>query len=144
MVIDDAAARTHAESVTRVVACTGKIAIDLLTSPERSQVEEVAIVRVELLYPFPQEDLTEVLAGYPHLRELVWAQEEPQNMGAWTFVAPKLHARATRGIKVSVISRPERASPAEGIVELHQAEQQRIIIEALKAPVRQRGGRHAS
>ena len=144
MVIDDAAARTHAESVTRVVACTGKIAIDLLTSPERSQVEEVAIVRVELLYPFPQEDLTEVLAGYPHLRELVWAQEEPQNMGAWTFVAPKLHALATRGIKVSVISRPERASPAEGIVELHQAEQQRIIIEALKAPVRQRGGRHAS
>ncbi len=143
-VIDDAEARTHADSVTRVVVCTGKISIDLLTSQERSQTEEVAVVRVELLYPFPQDELAAALAGYPHLRELVWVQEEPENMGAWTFVAPKLHALATRGIKVSVISRPERASPAEGIVELHQAEQQRIITEALKSPVRQRGGRHAS
>ncbi len=143
-VMDDAAARAHAESVTRVVACTGKIAIDLLTSPERAQAEEVAVARVELLYPFPQDELADVLAGYPNARELVWVQEEPENMGAWTYVAPKLSALANRGLKVSVISRPERASPAEGIVELHQAEQQRIITEALKAPVRQRGGRHAS
>jgi 2-oxoglutarate dehydrogenase E1 component len=143
-VIDDAAAREHAESVTRVVACTGKIAIDLLTSPERAQAEEVAVARVESLYPFPAEELGQVLAGYPHARELVWVQEEPENMGAWAFVAPRLHALANRGIKVSVISRPERASPAEGLVELHQAEQQRIITQALKAPIRQRGGRHAS
>ncbi len=142
--IDDAEARKHTDSVTRVVACTGKISIDLLTSPERAEAEEVAIVRVESLYPFPQEELTRTLAGYPNARDLVWVQEEPENMGAWTFVAPKLHALANRGIKVSVISRPERASPAEGKVELHQAEQQRIITQALKAPVRQRGGRHAS
>lgn len=143
-VIDDAAAREHAESVTRVVACTGKISIDLLTSPERAQAEEVAIVRVESLYPFPEAALGRVLAGYPHLRELVWVQEEPENMGAWTFVAPKLRALAHRGVSVGVISRPERASPAEGLVELHQIEQQRIITEALKTPVRQRGGYHAS
>ncbi|HEU5368248.1 MAG TPA: 2-oxoglutarate dehydrogenase E1 component, partial [Ktedonobacterales bacterium] len=143
-VIDDEMAREHAESVTRVVACTGKISVDLLTSPERAQSEEVAIVRVESLYPFPEEELGQALAGYPNLRELVWVQEEPENMGAWAFVAPKLHALAHRGIRVSVISRPERASPAEGLVELHQAEQQRIITEALKAPVRQRGGRHVS
>ncbi|HEY7355534.1 MAG TPA: 2-oxoglutarate dehydrogenase E1 component [Ktedonobacterales bacterium] len=143
-IIDDEMARAHTESVTRVVACTGKISIDLLTSPERAQSEEVAIVRVESLYPFPEEELARALAGYPNLRELVWVQEEPENMGAWAFVAPRLHALAHRGIKVSVISRPERASPAEGLVELHQAEQQRIITEALKAPVRQRGGRHVS
>jgi 2-oxoglutarate dehydrogenase E1 component len=143
-VIDDADARQHADSVTRVVACTGKISIDLLTSPERVEAEEVAIVRVESLYPVPQEELAELVAGYPNLRELVWTQEEPENMGAWAFVAPKLQALAGRGVKVSVISRPERASPAEGLVELHQAEQQRIISEALKAPVRQRGGHHAS
>jgi 2-oxoglutarate dehydrogenase E1 component len=142
--IDDAEARQRADSVTRVVACTGKIAIDLLTSPERLQAEEVAIVRIESLYPFPQDELARALAGYPNARELVWVQEEPENMGAWTFVAPKLHALANRGIKVGVISRPERASPAEGMVELHQAEQQRIITQALKAPVRPRGGRHAS
>ncbi len=143
-VIDDAAARNRAEQITRVVACTGKIAIELLTSPERAQAEEVAIVRVELLYPFPEEELARALAEYPHLREVVWVQEEPENMGAWTFAAPKLRALANRGVKVSVISRPERASPAEGLVELHQAEQQRIITQALRAPVRQRGGHHAS
>ncbi len=143
-VIDDEAARSHAERVTRVVACSGKLAIDLLTSPERAAAEEVAIVRVESLYPFPEEELARVMAGYPRLRELVWAQEEPENMGAWTFAAPKLHALANRGVKVSLISRPERASPAEGLVELHQAEQQRIITQALQAPVRQRGGRYAS
>jgi 2-oxoglutarate dehydrogenase E1 component len=143
-VIHDMRASQHAEQITRIVACTGKISIDLLTSPEHAEAQEVAVTRVELLYPFPQEELAQALAGYPHLRELVWVQEEPENMGAWTFVAPKLHALANRGIKVSVISRPERASPAEGIVELHQAEQQRIITQALKVPVRQRGGRHVS
>ncbi|HEY7347594.1 MAG TPA: 2-oxoglutarate dehydrogenase E1 component [Ktedonobacterales bacterium] len=143
-VIDDELARDHVESVTRVVACAGKVSIDLLTSQERAEAEEVAIVRVESLYPFPEEELAQVLAGYPRLRELVWTQEEPENMGAWTFVAPKLQALVNRGVKVSVISRPERASPAEGLMELHQAEQQRIITQALKAPVRQRGGRHVS
>ena len=62
-------------------------------SPEA---EEVAIVRVESLYPFPQEELAKILAGYPNLRELVWTQEEPENMGAWAFVAPKLQASVTR------------------------------------------------
>jgi 2-oxoglutarate dehydrogenase E1 component len=144
-VIDDEMARSHAESITRVVACTGKVAIDLLTSQERAQAEEVAVVRVELLYPFPGEELAQVLAGYSRLRELVWVQEEPENMGAWTFVAPKLQALVNRGIKVSLVSRPERASPAEGLVDLHQIEQQRIITQAFKAPARQRGGgRHAS
>jgi len=143
-VIDDESARAHAEHVTRVVACSGKVSIDLLTSQERDQAEEIAVVRVELLYPFPGEQLANVLAGYRRLRELVWVQEEPENMGAWTFVAPKLQALANRGIKVSVISRPERASPAEGLVELYQAEQQRIITQAFKLPARQRGGNHVS
>ncbi|HEX6778567.1 MAG TPA: 2-oxoglutarate dehydrogenase E1 component, partial [Ktedonobacterales bacterium] len=143
-VIDDAEARAHAERVTRVIACTGKVAIDLLTSPERAQTDEVAIVRVEALYPFPEEELARVLKGYSNLRELVWVQEEPENMGAWTFVAPKLQALAGRGIKVSHVSRPERASPAEGLLELFQAEQNRIIHQALKSPARQRGGKHGS
>ncbi len=143
-VIDDQEAYTHAERITRVVACTGKVSIDLLTNPERAQADEVAIVRVELLYPFPEEELTRVLEGYPHLREVIWVQEEPENMGAWTFVAPKLQVLAGRGVKVSHISRPERASPAEGLLELYQTEQSRIISQALKVPARQRGGKHGS
>jgi 2-oxoglutarate dehydrogenase E1 component len=143
-VIDDEEARAHAERITRVIVCTGKVSIDLLTNPERMQADEVAIVRAELLYPFPVEELARVLEGYPHLRELVWVQEEPENMGAWTSVAPKLQALAGRGVKVGHISRPERASPAEGLVELYQAEQSRIINQALKVPARQRGGKHAS
>ncbi len=145
-VIDDQAARAHADTITRVVVCTGKVAIDLLTSPARAQTEEVAVVRIELLYPFPDAELAQVLAGYPHLRELVWVQEEPENMGAWTFVAPKLQSLANRSIKLSLVSRPERASPAEGLVELHQAEQQRLITQAftLRTPARQRGGRHVN
>ncbi len=143
-IIDDEAARIHAENITRVLVCTGKVAIDLLTSQERTQAEEVAVVRVELLYPFPEETLAQVLESYPHVRELVWVQEEPENMGAWAFVAPKLQVLAGRGIKVGHVSRPERASPAEGLVELHQIEQSRIISQAFKVPARQRGGKHGS
>ncbi|HEY7126988.1 MAG TPA: 2-oxoglutarate dehydrogenase E1 component [Ktedonobacterales bacterium] len=143
-VMDDQTARAHPERISRVVVCSGKVAIDLLTSPERAQAEEVAIGRVELLYPFPQQELTSVLAGYPNARELVWVQEEPENMGAWNLVAPRLQDIAGRNLKVSHISRPERASPAEGVLEAHQAEQQRILSQALHLAIKQRGGRHAS
>jgi 2-oxoglutarate dehydrogenase E1 component len=143
-VMDDQAARARAEHISRVLVCSGKIAIDLLTSPERAQAEEVAILRVELLYPFPEQELASILAGYPHARELVWVQEEPENMGAWNFLAPKLQDIAGRSLKVSHISRPERASPAEGVMEVHQAEQQRILSQALHLAIKPRGGRHAS
>jgi 2-oxoglutarate dehydrogenase E1 component len=143
-VMDDRAAHAQARRIGRVVVCSGKVAIDLVTSPERAQAEEVAIARVELLYPFPAQELAGILAGYPNARELVWVQEEPENMGAWNYVAPQLQAIAGRNLKVSHISRPERASPAEGVLEAHQAEQQRILSEAVHVAIKQRGGRHAS
>jgi len=141
-VLDDTKARTHAEQVRRVVLCTGKIAIDLLSHESRTTVEDIAIVRVELLYPFPEQALKKVLAQYPNVREVVWVQEEPRNMGAWTFVAPYLTALIATSIKVGVISRPDRSSPATGFWDWYIAEQEKITTEASHLPLSQRGGNY--
>src|SRR5215472_8832722 len=89
-VIDDQVALTGADAIRRLVLCTGKIAIDLLSNDGRKQVEDVAIVRLEMLYPFPADELKKILAHYPGAREVVWVQEEPLNMGAWSYVSPQL------------------------------------------------------
>jgi 2-oxoglutarate dehydrogenase E1 component len=125
-VIDDA--RVKAAEVTRVVLCTGKMYWDLALAGERPA--HVALVRIEELYPFPRQAIAEVLARYPQATDVVWAQEEPQNMGAWTFLAPRL-AGLLDGRLPRYIGRPERASPAEGYESAHKAEQARIVAEAL-------------
>ncbi len=119
-----------ARAVRRVVLCTAKTFYDLTQQPVPSG---VAVVRVDQLYPFPAEQVRAVLARYAGARELVWAQEEPQNMGAWTFVSTRLPALlgATR---LRYIGRPERASPAEGYESAHKAEQARIVAESLAVP----------
>jgi 2-oxoglutarate dehydrogenase E1 component len=127
-VIDDPAAGDRA-AVQRVVLCTGKMYYDLSMSPERG--ERVAIVRVEELYPWPAAEIARALGGYANVREIVWAQEEPMNMGAWTFVAPRLRAVVGPERDVRYVGRPERASPAEGYEAAHKSEQQRIVTEAL-------------
>jgi 2-oxoglutarate dehydrogenase E1 component len=125
-VIDDA--RVKPAEVTRVVLCTGKMYWDLALAGERPA--HVALVRVEELYPFPREALAEVLARYPKATDVVWAQEEPQNMGAWTHMMPRL-AGLLDGRLPRYVGRPERASPAEGYESAHKAEQARIVAEAL-------------
>ncbi len=141
-VLDDEQAASHADAVRRVTLCTGKIAIDLLSRQERVQAEDVAIVRVEMLYPFPADELRAVLAHYPNVREVVWVQEEPRNMGAWTYLAPHLSELVGSQMELKVISRPERSSPATGFSDLYQAEQERIMEEALHSSIRQLGGEH--
>jgi 2-oxoglutarate dehydrogenase E1 component len=121
------------DAVRRVVLCTAKLFYDITAQPVP---DEVAVVRVEELYPWPSEALAEVLRGYPNARELVWAQEEPQNMGAWSYAAPKLRALAGSAypggyVPLTYVGRPERASPAEGYEAAHKAEQARIVAEAL-------------
>ena len=93
-VIDDPVATQHADEVTRLVLCSGKVYIDLAGTDAFATAERVAVARIEQLYPFPAEEIKRVIAGYPNLRELVWLQEEPQNMGAWNFVAPRLRDQA--------------------------------------------------
>ncbi len=141
-VIDDQKARVNAERVRRVILCTGKIAIDLLAHENRVHIDDIAIVRVELLYPFPAEELKKIIANYPHVREIIWVQEEPHNMGAWSYVSPRLSELVDHKIKVDVISRPDRSSPATGFWDLYVAEQELILAEAFDLPLRQPGGKH--
>ena len=141
-VLDDARARTNPRNIERVVLCTGKIAIDMLAHESRAKAEDVAIVRVEMLYPFPSEALQRVLASYPNVREVVWVQEEPRNMGAWNYVAPHLHTLLDSGIPLNVIARPDRSSPATGFWDLYVAEQEQIIQEAMSLSLSERGESH--
>jgi 2-oxoglutarate dehydrogenase E1 component len=127
-VIWDADAATRADRVTRLVLCSGKVYVDLIKSPRLPDAEQIAAVRVEELYPFPSDDIRAVIRSYPNLREVVWLQEEPANMGAWTFVAPRLRELFER---VTYAGRPESASPAEGSKTRHDTEQARIISAAL-------------
>jgi 2-oxoglutarate dehydrogenase E1 component len=139
----------RAAGITRLVLCSGKVYVDLVGTGEEQRaeraaiagVERVAIARVEELYPFPEEQLASEIAALPGLREIVWAQEEPQNMGAWSFAAPRLQKLLPEGVELRYAGRPERASPAEGYAHRHTAEQNRIVRAALSdapdaAPVR--------
>jgi 2-oxoglutarate dehydrogenase E1 component len=138
-ILDDVQARQRARAIRRVVLCSGKMAIDLLASEARTRAEEVAIVRVEQLYPLAGERLQHVLATYPTLEEVVWVQEEPLNMGAWSYMAPRLTPLLPAAVRLSVVGRPESASPATGFMDRYEAEQQRIIHEALQSRVEAAG-----
>ena len=131
-VIDDSAARERADAITRVVLCSGKVYVDLMTSEAVNGAEAggVAVVRVEELHPFPAGELREVLVTYPNLNEVVWLQEEPKNMGAWYYINLRLRdllEEMGAGVPLRYIGRPERASPAEGSADAHAEEQARIV-----------------
>jgi 2-oxoglutarate dehydrogenase E1 component len=137
-VLNDRDALQHPDVVRRVALCTGKIAIDLLSNTDRKQAQDVAIVRVEMLYPFPENQLQQALASYPNAREVVWVQEEPENMGAWGYMAPRLSALLGSKIGLRHISRPPRSSPATGFSDLFQLEQEQIIEQTLHTSVKTR------
>ena len=118
-------------SVRRIVLCSGKLFYDLTGSDAWETSREVDVVRVERIYPFPGEQLEALLGDYPGVRELVWAQEEPANMGAWGYVRPRLEQLAGSERALHYIGRPERASPAEGYAAAHALEQQSIVAAAL-------------
>jgi 2-oxoglutarate dehydrogenase E1 component len=124
-VIDDPIASQHRDDVRRIVFCTGKLYYDMALAATRNP--NVALVRVEELYPWPHEEIVRIMDLYPVIEQVVWAQEEPKNQGAWTYVQPRLRASAGASVGVRYVGRPERASPAEGYMDAHQAEQARII-----------------
>ncbi|MFL6038099.1 MAG: 2-oxoglutarate dehydrogenase E1 component [Gaiellaceae bacterium] len=127
-VLDDAAAN-HDET-TRLVLCSGKLYYDIVGHELRAGATNVAVARLEQLYPFPVEAYAELVAAYPNLAEIVWAQEEPQNMGAWRTIRHRLEAP---GVPLSYAGRPWRASPSEGYPTAHLREQDRIVRAALGA-----------
>ena len=129
-VLDDPTSDARRERVRRLILCTGKIYYDLDEHDGRKKHEDVAVARIEQLYPFPAPELEALVAGYPKLEEVIWTQEEPRNMGALTFVGPRLRAIVPRKVPLRYVARPERASPAEGKPSDHNREQQRILKEA--------------
>jgi 2-oxoglutarate dehydrogenase E1 component len=124
---DHGAAR---DAVRRLVLCSGKVYYDIVGHELRAAAADVAVARVEQLYPFPVEAARELVAGYRGLDEVVWAQEEPQNMGAWRALRHRLE-EAAPSLPVRYVGRPWRASPSEGYPTAHLMEQDRIVREAL-------------
>jgi len=134
-VIDDHAASQNRGSITRLVFCTGKIYYDLAVK----RAAHVALVRVEELYPWPDNQIAQIVDLYPAIEEVVWAQEEPKNQGAWSYVSPRLRMSTGNALLTRYVGRPDRASPAEGYAEAHKKEQERIVAE-VNAPVQQLTG----
>jgi 2-oxoglutarate dehydrogenase E1 component len=129
-VIDDPS--TEHEEVTRLVFCSGKVYYDIAGHEARPHATQVAVARLEQLYPFPVDAYAELIARYPSLREVVWTQEEPQNMGAWRTIRHRLEAPLkAAGVQLSYAGRPWRASPSEGYPTAHLREQDRIVRAAL-------------
>ncbi|HKC62502.1 MAG TPA: hypothetical protein VKB86_02640, partial [Pyrinomonadaceae bacterium] len=129
-VIDDAEVKTR-ESVRRIVMSSGKVFYDLNVARKKSGDERVAIVRLEQFYPFPEKRLREIFASYPNATQLVWAQEEPKNMGGWTFVEPRLMNMLPACQRPYYVGRTASASPATGSYTIHELEQRRLVDQAL-------------
>lgn len=130
-----------ADDVQRVVLASGKVIVDVLQSLQEEPTNKVTLARVEQLYPFPTAEIANIVAGYPRIEEVVWLQEEPQNMGAWRYVQSRLAGELPGTIVLRYAGRPERAAAAEGFPEMHNEEQARIVREALRpSAVSTRGG----
>jgi 2-oxoglutarate dehydrogenase E1 component len=115
------------EQVRRLIWCSGKVYVDLIASDRRAESPAVAIARLEQLYPFPYDDVQVVLARYPQVEEVIWLQEEPQNMGAWTSVSTGFNELLPAEMAIKYMGRPGRASPAEGTHAWHKSNQEALI-----------------
>ena len=123
------------KKVKRVVLCSGKIYYELRAKRREEEIHDIAIIRLEQLYPFPEASLGEIIAPYKNVEEIVWCQEEPQNMGAWY---PSQHhmknvmRRHNPELTLGYVGRDMSASPAAGYTALHVAKQEKLVLEALK------------
>jgi 2-oxoglutarate dehydrogenase E1 component len=119
-------------AVERILLCSGHIYYDLIASPLYEQTKKTAIVRVEMLSPFPVSEVVQIISSYPNVEEAIWVQEEPKNMGARAHVRRRLVEKLPSGLfDLGYIGRPYRASPSEGYPGAHVVEQERIVREAL-------------
>jgi 2-oxoglutarate dehydrogenase E1 component len=132
-VLDDPRHPTTPENVQRLVFCSGKMWVDMESDPRMATADAVAVVRIEELYPFPTQRVRDILDRYTNSHEVVWAQEEPMNMGAWWFVERHLRDVLGTGRGLRYAGRPALASPAEGWMAMHVAEQRRILDEIFGA-----------
>jgi 2-oxoglutarate dehydrogenase E1 component len=122
----DGAAR---DGVRRLVICSGKVYADLVSSEDFAHTDGLTVMRVEQLYPFPAKEIAESAAGMKGVSQVAWLQEEPENRGAWSFVAPRL--ASALGRQVEYVGRPAMPSPAEGAHWVHKISQDRLVKRAL-------------
>ncbi|WP_415035130.1 2-oxoglutarate dehydrogenase E1 component [Azonexus sp.] len=122
-----------AKKVKRVILCSGKVYYDLVNARREKKITDIAIVRLEQLYPFPKESLEKEMAKYPKATEVVWAQEEPRNQGAWYWIASRNHLVSQMGAKqkLLLVARPASSSPAVGYLAKHNEQQKALIESAL-------------
>jgi 2-oxoglutarate dehydrogenase E1 component len=132
LVIDDEEAKKQAAKVKRLVFCSGKVYVDLVSSEQRQAGTNVALVRVEQLYPFPDDEIRQILDSYPKLRDVCWVQEEPENMGAWEFMRPLLEQAIDGRWPLRYIGRSRNSSPSEGSAAWHQANQRAIVAQTFE------------
>jgi len=119
------------QGIERLILCSGKVYYDLVGHADRTAASKIAIARVELMYPFPQGEVLNLVESFPNLREVVWAQEEPRNMGARAFMSPRLLQILPDHLDFGYIGRQERAASGEGYPIAHSLEQNRIVSTAL-------------
>lgn len=131
-VIDDVDATSARDAVRRLILCSGKVYVDMNSDARRGGCRNVALVRVEQLYPLPAGELAAVIASYPNAREVVWLQEEPANAGAWEFIQPRLLRLLDDRLPLRLIARPRRASPAEGTMAMHAQHQATLLDRAFE------------
>ena len=129
-VIDDARI-TDRSKVNRIAVCSGKVYYDLDSAREDAASDDVAVVRLEQFYPFPSSKLGEIFASYPNATEVAWTQEEPQNMGGWTFVESRLRDIMPEKASLRYVGRSASASPATGSYAIHELEQKKIVSDSL-------------
>jgi 2-oxoglutarate dehydrogenase E1 component len=130
-VLDDPRTTGRHADVRRLIICSGKIFHELDAHPEREAAGDLAIARIEMLYPFPRDEIEELLESYPNVSDVTWVQEEPRNMGGWSYVTRRLSSMLPEGMELTYVGRSVRASPSEGYPQAHTAEQQRILATAL-------------
>ncbi|NKI92442.1 2-oxoglutarate dehydrogenase E1 component [Rhizobacter sp. SG703] len=129
-VIPEASAEIPADKVKRIVACSGKVYYDLVKARAEKKATDVAIIRVEQLYPFPHKAFAAEVKKYANATEIVWCQDEPQNQGAWFFVQHYIHENMVDGQRLGYAGRPASASPAVGYAHLHQEQQKALLDQA--------------
>jgi 2-oxoglutarate dehydrogenase E1 component len=129
-VLDDPAVSDR-DDVRRVVLATGKVALDALVARDKGEHHDVAVVRIEQLHPWPADQIAGALGGYPNAEEVVWLQEEPENMGAWSFVRDRLWELASEDFALSRVTRVASGSPATGSHAMHDLEQEDLLHRAL-------------
>ena len=119
------------ENVRRLVFCSGRVYYELAKMRSEQEIEDVAVVRLEELYPFPVKEYASTIAGYEHVSDIVWCQEEPQNQGAWYQIRHRLQAPLTGNQQLIYVGRPDAAAPASGIYALHYLKQKALVFRAL-------------